>query len=117
LEVFLCAKGDRQALTTFEERSIAGHNPIEGFITSGHLDEVELHFLQRLYEDDVLDAAPVNEGLRQKGTVNYGVDDQWVGPGVRDVNLMIFPGESDSEFGLPQRSRVFSVDVPNVPGV
>jgi hypothetical protein len=26
---------------------------------------------------------------------DYGVDDQWVGSGVGDVNPMIFPGESD----------------------
>jgi hypothetical protein len=30
---------------------------------------------------------------------------------------MIYPGESDWEFRPPQRSRVFSVDVPDLPGV
>jgi hypothetical protein len=30
---------------------------------------------------------------------------------------MIFPGESDWEFRPPQRSQVFSVDVPDLPGV
>jgi hypothetical protein len=30
---------------------------------------------------------------------------------------MIFPGESDWEFRLPQRSRVFGGDVPDLPGV
>jgi hypothetical protein len=53
MEVLLCAEGDQQAYTTYGIRSLAGHNPIEGFITSGHLAEVELHLAQRLCEDDV----------------------------------------------------------------
>jgi hypothetical protein len=43
----------------------------------------------------ILVAAPINEGLRQPGPIDYGVDDQRVGLGVRDLNPMIFPGESD----------------------
>jgi hypothetical protein len=38
---------------TYGVRSLAGHNPVEGFITSGHLVEVELHLAQHFYEDDV----------------------------------------------------------------
>jgi hypothetical protein len=60
---------------------------------------------------------PVNEGFRQPGPVDYGVNDQRVSPRVRDVNPMIFPGESDLELRPPQRSWVFSVDVPDLPGV
>jgi hypothetical protein len=52
-EVLLCAEGDRQAYTTYGVRSFAGHDPVEGFITSSHLAEVELHLAQRLCEDDV----------------------------------------------------------------
>jgi hypothetical protein len=48
-----CAKGDQQAYMTYGVGSFAGHDPIEGFITSGHLVEVELHLAQRLCEDDV----------------------------------------------------------------
>jgi hypothetical protein len=44
---------DRQAYTTYGVRSLAGHNPVEGFITSDHLGEVELHLGQCFYEDDV----------------------------------------------------------------
>jgi hypothetical protein len=33
------------------------------------------------------------------------------------VNPILFPGESDWKFRPPQRSRVFSVDVPDLPGV
>jgi hypothetical protein len=33
--------------------SLSGHDPVEGFIASGHLAEVELHLAQRLCEDDV----------------------------------------------------------------
>jgi hypothetical protein len=33
------------------------------------------------------------------------------------VNPMIFLGESDWEFRPTQRPRVFSVDVPDLPGV
>jgi hypothetical protein len=40
----------------------------------------------------------MDKGLRQEGPVDYGVDDQRVRPGVRDVNPMIFPEESDWEF-------------------
>jgi hypothetical protein len=52
-EVLLCAEGDRQAYTTYGVCSFAGHDPVEGFITSGHLAEVELHLAQHLREDDV----------------------------------------------------------------
>jgi hypothetical protein len=38
---------------------------------------------------------PINEGLRQERAIHYGVDDQWVGPGVKHVHQMVFPGESD----------------------
>jgi hypothetical protein len=58
-----------------------------------------------------------NEGFRQPGPVDYGVDDQPIGSGVRDVNPMTFPGESDCEFRPPQRSLVFGVDVPDLPSV
>jgi hypothetical protein len=33
--------------------ALPGHNPVKGFITSGHLVEVELHLAQRLCDDDV----------------------------------------------------------------
>jgi hypothetical protein len=52
-EVLLRANGDQQEYTTYGVRSLAEHNPIEGFITIGHLGEVELHFAQHLCEDDV----------------------------------------------------------------
>jgi hypothetical protein len=76
---------------------------LTGLITGGHLVEVELHIAQHLYEEDIQAAAPVNKGLRQVGPVDYGVDDQRVGPWVKDVNPMIFPGESDWEFRPTQR--------------
>jgi hypothetical protein len=59
----------------------------------------------------------VDEGLRQPGPVDYGVNNQRIASGVRDVNPMIVPGESDWEFRPPQRSWVFGVDVPDLPGV
>jgi hypothetical protein len=49
--------------------------------------------------------------------MDYGVDDQRIGSGVGDVNPTIFTGESDWEFRPPQRSRIFSVDVPDLSGV
>jgi hypothetical protein len=52
-------------------------------------------------------------GLRQEGPVDYGVNDQPVSLGVRDVNPMIFPRESDWEFGPMQRLWVFGVVVPD----
>jgi hypothetical protein len=94
MEVFLCAKGDWQAYTTYGVRTLAGHNPVEGFVAGGHLVEVKLHLAQRMCEDDIQTATPVDKGLRQEGPVDYGVDDQRVGPGVRDVDPMIFPRES-----------------------
>jgi hypothetical protein len=48
--------------------------------------------MQRLYEDDIQAATSVDEGLRQEGHIDYGIDDQRVGPGVRDMDPMIFPG-------------------------
>jgi hypothetical protein len=42
-EVLLRAEGDRQAHATHGVCSLAGHNPVEGFITSRHFGEVELH--------------------------------------------------------------------------
>jgi hypothetical protein len=54
---------------------------------------------------------------RKAGPIDYGVDDQQVSPGVRDVNPMIFPGESNWEFRPTQRPWVFGVDVPDLPVV
>jgi hypothetical protein len=93
-------------------RSLAGHDPVEGLMASGHLVEVKLHLTQCLCEDDIQAAAPVDKGLRQEGPVDYGVS-----LGVRDVNPMIFPGESDWEFRPTRRLRIFGVDVPDLPGV
>jgi hypothetical protein len=53
MKVLLCAKGDRKAYTTYGVRSLSEHDPVEGFITSGYLAEVELHLAQRLCEDGV----------------------------------------------------------------
>jgi hypothetical protein len=33
--------------------SLAGHDPVEGFITGSHFGEVELHLAYRLCENDV----------------------------------------------------------------
>jgi hypothetical protein len=43
MEVFLYAKGDWKAYTTYGVRSLAGHNPVEGLIAGSHLVQVELH--------------------------------------------------------------------------
>jgi hypothetical protein len=80
---------------TYGVLSLAKHDPIEGFIAGSHLVEVEVHLSERLCENDVQVASPINEGFRQEGPVDYGVNDQGVGPGVRDVDPMIFLGESD----------------------
>jgi hypothetical protein len=79
---------------TYGVRSFAGHNPVEGLITSGHLVEVEIHLSERFCEDDVQAAASIDEGLRQERPVDYGVNDQRVGPRVWYVDPMIFPGKS-----------------------
>jgi hypothetical protein len=102
---------------TYGVCSLAGHDPVEGLVAGDHLVEDKLHLAQCLREDDIQAAAPIDKGLRQEGPVDYGVDDQWVGPWVSDVNPMIFPGESGWEFRPTQRPRVFDVDVPNLPGV
>jgi hypothetical protein len=77
---------------------VRSRQPVEGLIAGDHLVEVELHLAQCLCEDDIQTVAPVDKGLRQEGPVDYGVDDQRVGPGVRDVNPLIFPRESYWEF-------------------
>jgi hypothetical protein len=102
---------------TYGVRSLARHNPIEGLVAGGHLVEVKFHLAQCFCEDDIQAAAPINKGLRREGPVDYGVDDQQVGPGVRDVNPMIFLAERDWEFRPTLRPRVFGVDVPDLPGV
>jgi hypothetical protein len=94
-EVFVCAKGDWQAYTTYGVCSFAGYNPVEGLITGGHLVEVEVHLSERFCEDDVQTASPINEGLRLERPIDYGVDDQRVRPGVWYVDPMIFLEESD----------------------
>jgi hypothetical protein len=38
----LRAEGDRQAYATYGVCSLAGHDPVEGFITRSHFGEVEL---------------------------------------------------------------------------
>jgi hypothetical protein len=72
---------------------------------------------RRLCEDDVQAVAPINEGLREEHPVDYGVNDQRVGPWVRYVDPMIFPRENDWELRPTQRLWSFSVDVPNLPCV
>jgi hypothetical protein len=72
---------------------------------------------RRLCEDDVQAVAPINEGLREERPVDYGVNDQRVGPWVRYVDPMIFPRESDWELRPTQRLWSFSVDVPDLPCV
>jgi hypothetical protein len=67
--------------------------------------------------NSILRSVSVDEGLRQPGPIDYGVDDQWIGSGVGDVNPMIFPREGDWEFIPPQRSWIFSVDVPDLSSV
>jgi hypothetical protein len=115
-KVLFCAKGDRQAYTTSGLHNLAGHDPVEGFIVGGHLIvEVKVKFSERICEDDVQAAASVDEGLRQERAVRYGVDDQRVGPGVRYVNPMIFPGESYWVLRPTQRLWSFSVDLPDLP--
>jgi hypothetical protein len=43
VQVLLRAEGDRQTYTTYGVCSLAGHDPVEGFVTSGHFGEVEFH--------------------------------------------------------------------------
>jgi hypothetical protein len=80
-EVLLCAEGDRQAYTTYGVHNFAADDPVEGLIVGIHLVEVEVHLSERFCEDDVQAAAPINEGLRQECPVDFGVNDQRVGPG------------------------------------
>jgi hypothetical protein len=82
---------------TYGVRSFAGHDPVEGLIAGGHFIEVKVHLSERLCEDDVKVAAPVNKGLRQECPVDYGVNDQRVGPGVWYVDPMILLGKSGWE--------------------
>jgi hypothetical protein len=113
-EVLLCAKGDRKAYTTYGVHSLAGHDPVVGFIVGSHLVQVEVHLSESLFEDDVQAAAPFDEGLRQKRAIHYGIDDQRVGLGVRYVHPMVFRRESDWVFRPTQGLWSFSVDVPNL---
>jgi hypothetical protein len=42
-EVLHCAEGDRQAYMTYGVRSLAGHDPVRGFIACSHLVEVKVY--------------------------------------------------------------------------
>jgi hypothetical protein len=100
---------------TYGACSLAGHDPVEGLVAGGHFIEVEVHLSEHLYEYDVQAVAPINEGLKQERPVDYGVNDQRVGPGVRYVDPLIFPRESNWELRPTQWLWSFSVDVPDLP--
>jgi hypothetical protein len=97
---------------TYGVCSLAGHDPVEGLIAGRHL----------VKSKSILRSVSVKMMFRllpssMRVPVNYWIDDQRVGPGVRDVYPMIFPGESDRELRPTQRLRIFGVDMSNLPCV
>jgi hypothetical protein len=48
--------------------------------------EVEVHLLQGVNEDNVEPTSSIDEGLREQGALNYGLNDEWVRPRIWDVN-------------------------------
>jgi hypothetical protein len=72
--------------------------------------ENEVHLLKGVNEDDVEPTSSVDEVLREQGTLNNRLDDEWVGPGIWDVNPMVCPGERDRLLRPSQGLRCLGVD-------
>jgi hypothetical protein len=62
--------GSRLARDDAQERLVACHQPLE----------VEVHLLQGVDKDNIEPTSPVYEGLKEQGTLDYGLDDEWVRP-------------------------------------
>jgi hypothetical protein len=77
-EVFFRAKRDRERDPTHGVGRLAGHDTEERLIALRKSLEVEVHLLQGVNEDDVEPTPAVDEGLSEQGTLNDGLDDQWV---------------------------------------
>jgi hypothetical protein len=58
---------------TYGVCSLAGYDPVEGFVASSHLVEVEVHLSQRLCEDDVKATAPVDDVLGRNAPSTMGL--------------------------------------------
>jgi hypothetical protein len=55
---------------------LARHDAEERLITLCEPLEVEVHLLQGVDEDDVEPASSIDEGLREQGALDDGLDDQ-----------------------------------------
>jgi hypothetical protein len=74
----LCVERDGEGDPTHGVGRHVGHDAEEGFVALCKPLEVEIHLLQGVDEDNVEPAPTVNEGLREQGTLDDGIDDQRV---------------------------------------
>jgi hypothetical protein len=94
-EVLVSAERHRKGDPTYGVGHLAGDDVEEGLITCRQPLEVEVHLLQGVDEDNSEPTSAIDEGLREQGTLNYGLDDKWVRPGIWDVDLVISLGKRD----------------------
>jgi hypothetical protein len=102
-EILLCAKRDREGDPTHGIGHLAGHDAEEGLVALCKPFEVEIHLLQGVDEDEVEPTPSIDEGLREQGALDDGLDDQRVRARVWDMNPVISPGEGDGLLRPTQR--------------
>jgi hypothetical protein len=74
-EVLLRAEHHWKGDLTHGVGCLAGHDAEEGLVALSQPLEVEIHLLQGVDEDDVEPASSIDEGLREQGTLDNGLDD------------------------------------------
>jgi hypothetical protein len=79
-KVFLRAKCHWEGDPTHGVGSLVKDDAKEGLVACRQPLEVEVHLLQGVDEDNVEPTSPVDEGLREQGALDYGLDDKRVGP-------------------------------------
>jgi hypothetical protein len=109
-EILLRTEHDREGDPTHGVGRLVRHDAEEGLVALHKPLEVEIHLLQGVDKDDIEPAPSVDEGLREQGSLNDGLDDQWVRDRVWDVNLVIGPREGDGLLRPTQRLRWLGVD-------
>jgi hypothetical protein len=74
-EILLNAECDQSGDPKQVVGHLARHDSKEGLVALCQPLEVEIHLLQGVDEDDVETASSVDEGLREQGALDYGLDD------------------------------------------
>jgi hypothetical protein len=81
-EILLRAKRHWKGELTQGVGRLAWHDAEEGLVALCRPLEVEIHLLQGVDEDGVVPTSPINEGLREQGALDNGLDDYEPGSGM-----------------------------------